>query len=39
MMTGINNKLCESQCKSLETYMYFCTKSMDPTIGFEEKSR
>jgi hypothetical protein len=33
MKTGINEKLCESQYQYVGSYPYFCTKSMDPTIG------
>lgn len=32
MKTGINEKLCESQYRYVESYVYFCTKSVDPTI-------
>ena len=35
MKTGTNDKLYESKCKNLGTYMYFCTKSVNPTIGFQ----
>ena len=30
MMTGINDKLCESKCRNIGTYIFFLYKILEP---------